>query len=233
MSYSNSNVHAVAVIPARGGSKGVPGKNILPLAGKPLIAYSIEAALHANTVQDVYVSTDDARIASVARDYGAKIIERPSELAGDTATSESALRHALFYLELLGICPDYFVFLQCTSPLRSSDDIDCAMYEMLSNDADSLLSVCPSHRFLWELCDGVPVSINYDWRSRPRRQDMRPQYIENGSIYIYKPWVLRENENRLGGNIVLYVMDENKSYEIDSLDDFRYLEWVVQNAKFQ
>ena len=217
----------IAIIPARGGSKGIPGKNIKSLGGKPLIAHSILDTMEAQQVDRIYVTTDDAEIAQVSTDYGAKIIHRPAELANDTASSESALIHALTEIEKSGINPELIVFLQCTSPLRTGLDIDRAIEQMRSENADSLLSVSPSHRFLWHKVDNEAQSINYDYRHRPRRQDLNPQYMENGSIYIFKPWVLKELNNRLGGKISLFVMDEDQNWEIDSLQDFQYIEFLM------
>ena len=182
----------IAIIPARGGSKGIPRKNIRPLLGIPLIAHSIKDAQQAKLVAQVYVSTDDPEIAQISQSYGAKIIERPPELADDKASSESALIHALAELEKHNINPELIVFLQCTSPIRTREDIDSAIAKLKAENSDSLLSVSPSHRFLWQEVDGVAKSINYDYKNRPRRQDMNPQYVENGSIYVLKPWVIKE-----------------------------------------
>ncbi|MDJ0662622.1 MAG: acylneuraminate cytidylyltransferase family protein [Crocosphaera sp.] len=217
----------IAIIPARGGSKGVPRKNVLPLAGKPLIAHSIQDAQESTLIDAVYVSTDDQEIATISRQYGAKIIHRPAELANDTASSESALIHGLEQLEQEKINPDLLVFLQCTSPIRTGRDINQAIAKLNAQQADSLVSVSPSHRFLWEEVDGVAKAINYDYRHRPRRQDMNPQYVENGSIYVFKPWVLKEHNNRLGGKIALYVMSEMAALEIDSVNDFQMIEFLT------
>lgn len=217
----------IAIIPARGGSKGVPRKNVRLLADKPLIAHSILDAQEATSVDFVYVSTDDDEIATVSANYGAQIVHRPPELANDTASSESALIHALEQLENQEINPDLLVFLQCTSPIRTGLDIDQAIAKLKAEKADSLLSVSPSHRFLWEEVNGVVQSINYDYRQRPRRQDMNPQYMENGSIYLFKPWVLKETGNRLGGKIALYIMGEMAAMEIDSVYDFEMLNFLM------
>lgn len=217
----------IAIIPARGGSKGVPRKNIRLLAGTPLIAHSIEDAQQSSLVDQVYVSTDDPEIAAISAEYGAKIIHRPAELANDTASSESALIHALQALEDQNINPELLVFLQCTSPIRTGAEIDQAIAKLKKHQADSLVSVSPSHRFLWEEVNGVAKAINYDYRHRPRRQDMNPQYVENGSIYVFKPWVLKETKNRLGGKISLYVMSEMAAVEIDSEDDFQMIEFLM------
>lgn len=221
----------ITIIPARGGSKGIAGKNIRPLNNKPLIAHSILAAHAAQLVDQVYVTTDDPEIAQVSKDYGATIIKRPAELATDTASSESALIHALQAIAQTIFQPELIVFLQCTSPLRTGSDIDRAIRQLRAEQADSLLSVSPSHRFLWEEINGIVKSINYDYRNRQRCQDMNPQYIENGSIYIFKPWVLKELSNRLGGKVSLFAMPEEQSWEIDTLADFEYIEFLLQKSK--
>lgn len=221
----------IAIIPARGGSKGVPGKNIRPLDGKPLIAYSIEVACEAKLVDQVFVSTDNSQIAQVATSHGASIIHRPAEFATDTASSEAALLHALQTIEQSNIQPELIVFLQCTSPLRSSSDIDLSIQQLREEKADSLLSVSPSHRFLWHIVNGEAQPINYDYHNRRRRQDMDPQYVENGSIYVFKPWILKDLGNRLGGKISLYVMREKQNWEIDSLQDFEYIEFLMRQQQ--
>lgn len=214
------------VIPARGGSKGVPGKNIRYLRGKPLIAYSIEQALASPLVDVVYVSTDCEKIARVSKEFGAQVIVRPAELALDTSTSESALMHVLDSVKPQEF--DYWVFLQCTSPIRHADDITKALKKIKQERADSLLSVVESHRFLWRLGLDGAESVNYDYRSRPRRQDMSLQFQENGSIYIYKPWVLRQLNNRLGGKISLYEMSPDSAVDIDTEWDFTLAEVLTQ-----
>lgn len=218
----------VCLIPARGGSKGVPRKNLRPLNDKPLIAYSILDAKESELVDQIFVSTDDLEILEVAQQYGAKTIMRSLELANDMASSESALLHALVEIENQGITPELIVFLQCTSPIRTGQDIDQAIIQFKAENADSLLSVSPSHNFLWENIDGIGKSINYDYRSRPRRQEMKPQYVENGSIYIFKPWVLKKLNNRLGGKISLFLMKEEASIDIDSLIDFKIAEFFLK-----
>lgn len=221
----------VAIIPARGGSKGLPGKNIRPLAGKPLIAWSIQQALAANCVDEVYVSTDDPDIANASKQAGARVIRRPPELAGDTATSESAIAHAISTLEKDGQSVDQIIFLQCTSPIRRPNDIDDAFDQYSKQAADSLLSVSESHHFFWrENREGWGEAINYDYRHRPRRQDMEQSYVENGSIYIFSGQHFKRWQNRLGGHVVLHVMPEDSAYEIDSETDFRIVELLMQDG---
>ena len=214
----------IAIIPARGGSKGIAGKNIRVLGDKPLIAHSIGQAIDSRLISGVFVSSDSEDILSISESYGAKTIRRPPEFAADTSSSESALRHALDWLKHNDQIPDYVVFLQCTSPFRKETDIDSAIERIIEEKSDSLLSLIPSHRFLWQdSLDGVK-SINYDYQYRPRRQDMPIQYQENGSIYIFKPWVLETTDNRLGGKISMYVMDEMSAIDIDSEFDFALAE---------
>lgn len=218
----------IALIPARGGSKGIPGKNVYPLAGKPLVVHTIEQAIQSACITSTVVSTDDDHIAQVSHEAGASVIRRPADISGDAATSESALIHAiktLFARE--GRLPDLVIFLQCTSPLRRTGDIDGAVRTLLEQGADSLLSVSPSHRFLWtENADGAHA-LNYDFRNRPRRQDMQPQYVENGSIYVFRPQALLDTGNRLSGKIALYKMDEEAAVDIDSLLDMKLAEMLL------
>lgn len=220
----------IAIIPARGGSKGVPRKNLRLLAGKPLIVHSIEQAVAASRVDDVLVSTDDEEIGTLAGRHGAQVIWRPAELASDTASSEVALEHAI--AEFGSKIPQEIqsvVFLQCTSPLRLPSDIDEAVATMENDGADSLLSVCCNHRFLWRQGSHGAEPINYDHRNRPRRQDMTPQYIENGSIYVFRPWVLTKYRNRLGGRIAMHIMEEHTSVEIDTEFDFSTVEAILRS----
>jgi N-acylneuraminate cytidylyltransferase len=224
----------LVIIPARGGSKGLPRKNIRPLLNKPLIAHTIEQALHAQTVTRVVVSTDDDEIATVSTAYGAEVVTRPDAISGDEATSESALCHVLEQLaETEEYSPDVVVFLQCTSPLRAPNDIDLAVQELLTQEADSLLSVVPFHLFTWRLIDGKPEAIDYDYQNRPRRQDRYPEFIENGSIYVFKPWVLKQFNNRLGGKIALYVMDPNSLVDINDERDFALCELLMERHQLE
>lgn len=212
--------HVIAIIPARGGSKRIPRKNLLPFAGKPLVVHSIEDALGARRVHRTIVSTDDAKIAAVSREAGAEVIDRPAELAGDTATSESALVHVLDVIRQRGERePDLVVFLQCTSPEREPADIDAAIALLEDTGADSLLSATRSRRYLWHMKDGSAVPFNYDYRKRWREQDFPEQFMENGSIYVFRPSVLRAGNNRLGGKIVIYEMNEESKLQIDVPED--------------
>jgi YrbI family 3-deoxy-D-manno-octulosonate 8-phosphate phosphatase len=227
-------LHTIAIIPARGGSKRIPRKNLLPIAGLPLVAHSILHAKQARCVREVYVSTEDREIAELARMHGVEVVSRPLELASDQATSESALLHVLDYRTSHGLAePDLVVFLQCTSPVRQSHDIDRAIETLLMTQADSLFSACENNRLIWALKDGQPYALNYDYHKRQREQDMRKQYRENGSIYVFHPSVLRQYNNRLGGKIALYEMDYWSSFQIDTPEHIDLVEWIMHRPGYQ
>jgi len=222
----------IAVIPARGGSKRVPRKNLLPLRGKPLIAYTIEQAKRSRLVDRVFVSTDDEEISIVARQYGAEVIERPPELSGDTASSETALLHVVDWLaERENYQPEVLVFLQCTSPIRKESDIDNAIGAFLESHADSLFSACRFRKYIWQVHDGEASPLNYDYRHRWREQDFPHQVLENGSIFVLKTSVLKEQGNRLGGKMAVYEMDELSSIQIDSAEDILLCNWIMEMRK--
>jgi N-acylneuraminate cytidylyltransferase len=219
----------ICVIPARGGSKGIPGKNIRPLGGKPLLAWSIEQARQTPRISRVFVSTDSEEIAKVARQFEAEVIQRPAEISGDTASSESCLVHALDYIKAKeNLEPDLMVFLQPTSPLREADDIQKAIETLEREQADSLFSACRVEGFVWRVeKDGAARSFTYDHQNRPRRQDAPEDLIENGSIYIFKPGVLRQFNNRLGGKISVYRMPALNSFQIDEPADLELIEQLM------
>ncbi len=219
----------LALIPARGGSKGIPGKNLAPLAGRPLLAHTIEQARATPRIGRVVVSTEDPEIAAVARDCGAEALMRPAELAGDEAPSEAALVHALDVLaERDGWEPELVVFLQATSPLRRADDIARAVATLRHEGADSLFSACPVHGFVWRQNGGELRALTYDPAARPRRQEIGDDLLENGSIYVFKPWVLRRHGNRLGGKIAVYPMDPLDSFQVDEPGDLELMERLLE-----
>jgi YrbI family 3-deoxy-D-manno-octulosonate 8-phosphate phosphatase len=222
----------LAIIPARGGSKGLPRKNVRPFNGVPLVGMTIWQALQSKAVSRAVVSTDDGEIGEVALKFGAEVVWRPPEISGDEASSESALLHALDKLkDEEAYEPDIVAFLQCTSPIRYPGDIDSAIETFLSSNADSLLSVVPSHRFLWTRAEERVTSVNYDFTRRPRRQDRPPEFLENGSIYLFKPWVLRQCHNRLGGRIALFEMNPSTAFEIDTELDFELAQWIASRHR--
>ena len=178
------------IILARGGSKGIPKKNIIDFCGKPLIAWTILQALGAKEVTDVWVSSDSDEILEVGEKYGAQSIKRPTEISGDTATSESGWLHALEVIEEKTTNLDWILAPQVTSPLRSTDDIRNGLEIVKSGKFGSLFSCSIAEDlFFWEESSGNLDSVNYDWRNRKRRQDIPKQYIENVSFYLFRPEV--------------------------------------------
>ena len=215
----------IALIPARSGSKRIYKKNTRPLLGRPLVTYAIEQALAARRIDRVYVSTEDGEIAGVASRAGAEIINRPARLAIDTTTTEEVIIDALKQLQSQNIKPTHIVLLQPTSPLRYSSDIDRAIEKIIADGSDSLLSVCANNRFLWSH-DIKPV--NYDYMHRPRSQDKKWEFIENGSIYITKTETFIKGKNRLGGKISFYEQPVECSFEIDDKFDWELLEFLMR-----
>ncbi len=219
----------LGIIPARGGSKGVPGKNIRLLGGRPLIAHSIEQLKQTAAVTRIVVSTDDPQIASVAEEWGVEVVDRPHEISGDEASSESALLHVLDHLrEKEHYEPEIVVFLQATSPLRAPGDIRSAIEAFDREKADSLFSASPIEGFAWRLTKKAVSAMNYDPTRRPRRQELDAQTVEeNGSIYVFKPWILRSFQSRLGGRIATWQMSRLDSFQIDRLSDFELIEKLL------
>ncbi len=229
---TKNNNNIIAIIPARGGSKGIPKKNIVEFCGKPLIAWSIEQALGTKYIKNAYVSSDDKEILNVSKDSGAKSIKRPKKLATDTTSAEKVLLHAINYIQKFNKEKiDIVVFLQATSPIRTSEDIDNAIELFISKKADSLFSAAMLEDFcIWNYQNGKLTGLTYDYRNRGRRQDRMPLYLENGSIYIFKPEILKKYNNRLGGKIIMFMMDYWKSYEIDRLEDIEICEYFMQKT---
>ena len=225
----------IAIIPARGGSKGIPRKNLIGFCGKPLIAWSIEQAKNSKYIEDVYVSSDDKEILEVSQRFGAKVIPRPKELAADTSSSEDALLHAISYVQDIDNKKnDGVVFLQSTSPIRTNEDIDNAITLFLDSNADSLFSAAMLEDFcVWGKQAGTLKSITYDYKNRQRRQETEKYYLENGSIYIFKPEVLKKFQNRLGGKIVIYPMPMWQSYEIDTAEDIEICEYFMSKRNLK
>lgn len=205
----------LCVIPARGGSKGIPRKNLVSLGGKPLIAWTIEQALAVDGL-DVAVSTEDTEIAEVARSLGARVIRRPEALAQDTTATEPVVLDAIEQTAAERGEPAAVMLLQATSPVRLDGTLDRALAEFTASGCDSMVGVVPQAPFLW--WSGDPPRADYDVAHRRRRQDLTPdlmRYRETGSLYLTRTAIYREHHNRLGGRIALFVMDEHEGIDID------------------
>lgn len=219
-----------AVIPARGGSKGIPRKNLKPLGGKPLIVWTIEQVLAAPELTP-YVSTEDPEIADVASAAGAEIIERPGDLAQDTTATEPVVEHAVDVISERSERPEAVMLLQATSPIRLPGTLSRAVAEFSSSAVDSMVGVVPEPIFLWQR--SPEVRALYPFENRPRRQDVTPEqerFRETGSLYLTRTEIYERQHNRLGGRIGLFVMDPAESLDIDTLEDFERAEqWVAGN----
>ncbi|OZC60254.1 hypothetical protein CH267_04715 [Rhodococcus sp. 06-621-2] len=225
MDDSSLTEGAVAIIPARGGSKGVHGKNLRQVGGVPLIVRAIRSCLNAAKVSVVYVSTDDNNIASAALNAGARVITRPSTISGDTATSESALIHALSEIAKLQHLPKVTLFVQCTSPFIMPADIDSAIDKIVDEKADTVISVARTHRFIWHVEGSQLRGINHDGLVRKRRQDLEPQYMETGAFYALHTKNFLKSETRFMQKTVAQEVDDTSSIEIDTEADL-----IIANA---
>ena len=210
------SARVVAVVPARGGSKGVPGKNLRRVAGRSLVQRAVDACVAAERIDAVYVSTDDAAIAAAARAAGAGVIDRPAELSGDTASSESALLHALDTVAGTGGEPEVVVFVQCTSPFLDPADLDEAVRRVRDDEADAVFAAVPTYEFLWGVGpDGQARGINHDAAHRPRRQDREPHYRETGAFYVMAVAGFRAARHRFFGRTQVLPVAELSAVEID------------------
>jgi YrbI family 3-deoxy-D-manno-octulosonate 8-phosphate phosphatase len=216
------------VIPARGGSKGVPGKNLAPVGGIPLVARAIRACAGARRVTAVVVSTDDPAIAEVARSAGAEVVLRPAAIAGDTATSEAAVVHAMdAYQAMCGTPADVVLLVQCTSPFVTSEEIDAVVAAVTEQGADTAHTVAPFHGFLWRdasdadsaSAKGGGVGVNHDKSTRPRRQDRPQDLLETGAAYAMRADGFRAANHRFFGRTALVRTDPARVLEIDEPAD--------------
>lgn len=220
----------LAVIPARGGSKGVPGKNLAPVGGLPLVARAVRACREAALVTDVVVSTDDPAIADAARAAGAEVVLRPAAIAGDTATSEAAVLHAMdAHEERTGRRTDVVLLVQCTSPFITSEDVGGVAAAVVEEGADTAVTVAPFHGFVWRDAADLTCAaaadatggygVNHDKAHRPRRQDRPQDLLETGAAYAMRAPGFREARHRFFGRTALVRTDPAKVLEIDEPDD--------------
>jgi CMP-N,N'-diacetyllegionaminic acid synthase len=206
---------SVTLIPARGGSKGIPRKNIVDINGKPLIAYSIEASIKSNS-SETWVSTEDDEIAYIAEQYGAKVIKRPNEIATDESTSESVLLHFAEEIENF----DIMVFLQATSPFIKDIDINHALVKM--QDYDSVISVAKFDQFLWAGSKAL-----YDINNRQRRQNLEQRYLETGSMFVTTKKGLLNTGNRINGKVGFVEVPKWRSIDIDTYEDLELTRKII------
>lgn len=223
-----------AIIPARIGSKRIPRKNLEKVGGITLIEYAIWCAYGCDKIDEVVLLYDDDELLP-SSDYGVvgkpnsglRCVRRPPDTATDDAQIESAIE---WYLETFGDKPDYIVLLQPTSPLRTSEDVDVAVEQIMNEASDSLVSVYKDRNLFWlPAFNPYRVEPNYIETCRPKSQDIAPRFIENGAIYIFKPWVLRERKARVGGRISFYIMPRIRSFEIDEPEDLELVRAIYDS----
>jgi N-acylneuraminate cytidylyltransferase len=223
----------ICVIPARGQSKRLPGKNIINFLGKPLIAHTIIAAKQCSFVNDIFVSTDDDEIANVAKIYGAKIIERPNHLSNDFATTASAIKHAVEQNEIRDLNPLGILTLQPTNPLRPLNLVNEAVVSFIKfvNEIDSLISISLNRNKIGRIEDGNFVPVTY--LAGQRSQDMNPTYFENGLLYLTKIDVILNSENLFGEKIKTLIVDSPfADVDIDTKEDLDWAEFIGKKYNF-
>jgi CMP-N-acetylneuraminic acid synthetase len=230
----SKSIDCVALITARGGSKRLPRKNVRLLGGKPLIVWTVEAALAAKNVRDVIVSTDDHEIASVASEAGARVpFLRPPEISGDLAPHREVVAHALNWLEHEAhSLPKFLCILQPTSPFRTSEDIDAVIELAVSRDADAAISVAqtpvhPSYLYRVDQESHAQLFLPRGDDTYFRSQDLEPLYYVNGGVYVLRPDTFRERSAMLPENPLAYVMPAERSADIDDALDFELAEQYV------
>ena len=223
----------VAIIPARGHSKGILRKNLQLINGKPLVAHSIEAALSTNSLDRVVVSTDDPEIRSISIQYGADVIVRPDNISGDTASSESAILHVLDELEKReNYVPEVTVFLQCTSPLTKPADIDNCIKLLIHQNADTALTVTDFHYFIWGLDErGDAIGINHEKSIRNMRQERKNQFLETGAVYVMRTEGFKIHRHRFFGRTVMHYVPIERCLEIDEAVDLKTAEILMSERQ--
>ena len=219
-----------SIILARGGSKGIPNKNKRDFCGKPLISWTIEQCIDGGIDKDnIFVSSDSHDILEIGHEYGVGSILRTPEVSDDGATSELSWIYSINYLRKLGFNYDWIFAPQVTSPMREPSDIKNGLLMAESGEYDSLFAATKTDQCsLWKRSKDGLESIGYDYKNRKRRQDNDIQYIENGSFYMFKPDSIKKFNNRMYGNIGIVEMDQWKSFEIDSIDDFKLSSLVMK-----
>lgn len=227
MDLTTKNI--LAIIPARGGSKGLPHKNILNVIDKPLIAWTIKASFESKYITKTIVSSDDDDILNISKSYGADIIKRPAELALDTSPSEVVVEHVLKETDK-NITPEYdlIVLLQPTSPLRNSEDIDAALEKMIIKNATALISVYEiDNKVLKTFIENKEGFIDGAFNNEypfNRRQDLPKVYMPNGAIYIITKSEFDANKTLITNRTAMYEMDKAKSIDIDNEEDIEAAE---------
>ncbi len=227
-------MNILGIIPVRGGSKGIPRKNIRPLAGKPLVAYTIEAALNSKLINKVVVSTEDSEIADVSKNFGAEVIKRPENLAQDETKTAPVLLQVINELKANDYVPDIVVLLQATCPMRDEIVIDGALKELICSENDSIFTAFWATKAmpLWRKNHDGSMSALYDYHLRPRRQEkhlIEDVYCEDGALYAIKYNAFENIHDFIGNNPKIYPVERH--IDIDELEDFQKVEQALLEKK--
>ena len=217
------NKKIYAIIPARGGSKGIPKKNIIDFDGYPLIYHSINFAKQSKLVDEVIVSTDSHEIETIAEKYHVNILSRPENISKDDSSTELAIKHMINELNINS--NSIIVLLQPTSPIRPIGVLDKMLVDFVNENFDSMVSISPCHPLNWKLKSDELI-CQYDYKNRPMRQQFKKDdfiYDENGSVYIFNPKLIIKNNNRLGGKIGYEIFPEEFGRQIDTFLDLEIL----------
>ena len=224
---TNDKKNTIAIILARGGSKGIPNKNIKSFLGKPLLAWTIIQAMISKNISKVYLSSDSEKILKIGKKYNAIAIKRPKNISGDKAKSEEAVLHVLDNIKYI---PDAVVMLEPTAPLREPWDIDMGVENFYKDNLDTGFSGAILEDFLiWKENKRKKLTpINYNFKKKVPRQDREPEIVENGAIFIFKPSAIKKYNNRFGGKIGFFVNKFWQSFEIDNIDDWKFVKFVFE-----
>ena len=217
------NKKIYAIIPARGGSKGIPKKNIIDFDGYPLIYHSINFAKQSKLVDEVIVSTDSHEIKKIAEGYNSIIVDRPENISRDDSSTELAIKHIINEFNIHS--DSIIVLLQPTSPIRPIGVLDKMLVDFINENFDSMVSISPCHPLNWKLKSDELI-CQYDYKNRPMRQQFKKDdfiYDENGSVYIFNPKLITKNNNRLGGKIGYEIFPQEYGRQIDTFLDLEIL----------
>ena len=220
MDKLNINKNICAIIPARGNSKGIKDKNLQLIGQDTLISRTINIAKSSKYIQKVFVSTDSEKIAEISKSLKSEVIKRPSEISDDHSSSESALIHALNEMKMNEYHPGLTVFLQCTSPFTTINDIDGAIEKLCSGYYDSVFTATSFHHFIWGKNNNTAIGVNHDHKkNRIRRQELAEQWLETGSVYVFKTDQFLKQKNRFFGKIGVYQVNQINALQIDTPED--------------
>ena len=225
-------MNVISIIPARGGSTGIHMKNLIKLDNKPLLYYSVTASLNSKSVSKTVVSTDNDKIADYALSLGAEVVIRPKKISGSMVGLEPAILHVLDHFKKHeNFKPDVVITLQNTSPFRNSQHIDRAFSIFKKGNCDSVISGFKSKFLLWQKKGKNVTPINYNPLKRPRRQEIKKYFIENGAIYITKYDLLKKFKSRVCGTVGIYEMPYKFSLEIDNLFDIYLAKQIFKSGE--